>query len=172
MKKGCDFDKILFIKRKGEKIMPQIQLPLFPPDLTDINRTISFQKRNGRVYYFHYLSPIYSHEEGDIQSFRYITSQLIVNGNVKQIEVAKAFGISYISVKRGVKRLKEEGPSGFYKKKQGRTAHVLTEEVIEKIQKLLNKGDSPSKVAKDLKLKANTIRKAIQAGRLKKKDKI
>ena len=152
--------------------MPQIQLPLFPPDLTDINRTISFQKRNGRVYYFHYLSPIYSHEEGDIQSFRYITSQLIVNGNVKQIEVAKAFGISYISVKRGVKRLKEEGPSGFYKKKQGRTAHVLTEEVIEKIQKLLNKGDSPSKVAKDLKLKANTIRKAIQAGRLKKKDKI
>jgi len=152
--------------------MPQIQLPLFPEEFTDINRTISFQKRNGRVYYFHYLSPIYSHEEGDMQSFRYITSQLIVNGSVKQIEVANAFGVSYISVKRGVKRLKEEGPSGFYKKKQGRTAHVLTDEVIEKVQNLLNNGDSPGEVAKILKLQANTIRKAIQAGRLKKKEKI
>jgi len=152
--------------------MPQIQLPLFPPELIEINRTISFQKRDGRVYYFHYLSPIYSHEEGDMQSFRYITSQLIVNGNVKQIEVANAFGISYISVKRGVKRLKEEGPSEFYKKRQGRTAHVLTDEIIEKAQNLLNKGGSPGEVAKILKLKANTIRKAIQGGRLKKKKKI
>jgi predicted transcriptional regulator len=149
--------------------MPQIQLPLFPPDLTKINKTTSFQKRNGQIYYFHYLSPIYLHEEGDIESFRYITSQLIINGNVSQIEVAKAFGVSYISVKRGVKRLKEEGTAGFFKKKKGRTSHVLTEEAIEKIQNLLNKGDSPAEIAKVLKLKANTIRKAIQAGRLKKK---
>jgi len=149
--------------------MPQIQLPLFPPELTDINKIISFQKRNGQVYYFHYLLPVYSHEEGDIESFRYITSQLIINGNVTQIEIANAFGVSYISVKRGVKRLKEEGSSGFFKKKKGRTAHVLTEAVIEKAQNLLNKGDSPGEVAKILKLKANTIRKAIQAGRLKKK---
>ena len=149
--------------------MPQIQLPLFPLDLTEINKSASFQKRNGQVYYFHYLSPIYSHEEGDMESFRYITSQLIINGSVSQIEVAKAFGVSYISVKRGVKRLKEEGPSGFFKKKKGRTSHVLTEEVVERIQNLVNKGDSPAEIAKVLKLKANTIRKAIQAGRLKKK---
>ncbi|MBN1695418.1 helix-turn-helix domain-containing protein [candidate division WOR-3 bacterium] len=151
--------------------MPQIQLPLFPPELTEINRIISFQKRNGRVYYFHYLSPIYSHEEGDIESFRYITSQLIINGNVSQIEIAHAFGVSYISVKRGVKRLREKGTSGFFKKRKGRTSHILTEEIIEKAQNLLNKGDSPGEIAKVLKLKANTIRKAIQAGRLKKKSK-
>ncbi len=152
--------------------MPKIQLPLFSPDLTNINKTISFQKRGGRIYYFHYLSPLFSHEEKDLESFRFITSQLIANGNVKQIEVSKAFGVSYISIKRAVKRLKDNGSSGFFQKPKGRSPHVLTDDIIEKAQNLLNKGDKAAEVARKLSLKANTIRKAIQAGRLKKKKKI
>ena len=149
--------------------MPQIQLPLFPPELTAINKRISFQKREGQIYYFHYLTPLFSHEESDLESFRLITSQLVINGSVKEIEISRAFGVSYISVKRNVKRLKEEGTSAFFQKRKGRSAHILTAEVIEKAQNLLNKGHNAAEVGRKLNLKANTIRKAIQGGRLKKK---
>lgn len=146
--------------------MLKIQLPLFPPELTFINNQVSFQKREGRIYYFHGLFPLFSHEEKDLHSFRFITSQLVVSGRVKEIEVAKAFGVSYISVKRSVKRLREEGPKGFYKKAKARSPHVLTGEVLEKAQKLLDQGHKPVEIAKELDLKANTVRKAVQAGRL------
>lgn len=152
--------------------MPQIQLPLFSPELTEINKRLSFQKREGKIYYFHYLTPLFSHEEEDLQSFRFFTSQLVINGSVKEIEISRAFGVPYITVKRSVKRLKEEGAVGFFKKRKGRTAHILTEEIMEKAQNLLNKENKPAEVARKLDLKANTIRKAIQSGRLKKKKKL
>jgi transposase len=151
--------------------MLKMQLPLFPPELTFINRQISFQKRDGKIYYFHGLFPLFSHKESDLKSFRLITSELVVSGNVKQIEIAKAFGVTYISVKRSVKLLRKEGPEGFFKKEEAkdRTPHVLTDEVVEKVQGYLDKGYSSSEIAGKLNLKANTIRKAIQAGRLRKK---
>lgn len=149
--------------------MPQLQLPIFPPGLTLINQQIGFEKREGRIYYFHGLLPVFCHDEGDIESFRFITSQLVMGGNVKQADIVKAFGVSSISVKRSVKRLREEGTRGFFKEKQGRSAHVLTPEVQERAQRLLYNGNNASEVARRLKLKSNTIRKAIQAGRLHKK---
>lgn len=149
--------------------MPQLQLPIFPPGLTFINRQIGFEKKDGRIYYFHGLLPVFSHDEEDLESFRFITSQLVVGGNVKQADIVKAFGVSSISVKRSVKRLREQGARGFFKEKKGRSAHILTPEIQEKAQRLLYNGYNPSEVARRLKLKANTIRKAIQAGRLDKK---
>jgi len=51
-----DFGKILFYSEKGGyQAMLKMQLPLFPPELTFINKQISFQKRDGRIYYFHGL---------------------------------------------------------------------------------------------------------------------
>jgi transposase len=149
--------------------MPQLQLPIFPPGLTFINRQIGFEKREGRIYYFHGLLPVFCHDEEDLDSFRFITSQLVMGGNVKQVDIVKAFGVPSISVKRSVKRLREQGSRGFFKEKKGRSAHVLIPEVQEKAQRLLYNGHNPSEVALRLKLKANTIRKAIQAGRLHKK---
>lgn len=149
--------------------MPQILLPIFPPGLTFINPRVGFEKKDGRIYYFHGLLPVFSHDESDLESFRFIISQLIVGGNVKEIEIARAFGISYISVKRNVKRLREEGAQGFFKPKKGRSSHILTPEVIIKAQRLLNSGHTLADVAKKLNLKPNTLRKAIQTGRIHKK---
>ena len=117
---------------KEISIMPQLQLPIFPDGLTHINNLIGFEKREGRVYYFHGILPVFSHEEDDIESFRFIISQLVVSGNVKQIEISKAFGIPYINVKRSVKSLRKNGPKGFFKKRKGKSAHVLTSDKIEK----------------------------------------
>jgi transposase-like protein len=149
--------------------MLKLQLPLFAPDLTFISKHISYQKREGRVYYFHGLFPLFFHGERDLESFRFITSQLVVSGNVKEIEIARAFGVSYISVKRGVKRLREEGGRGFFKEPNRRGAHVLTVDIIEKAQRLLYKEYTVAEVAKRLDLKADTVRKATRDGRLNKK---
>lgn len=94
--------------------MPQTSLPFFPDDIRLINSLIGFQKRNGIVYYFNGSMPIYQHGEKDIRSFRLYTSQLIINGNATQSDIVRAFGVSAISVKRWVKRYREEGASGFF----------------------------------------------------------
>ena len=118
------------------------------------------------MYYFHGMLPVFSHDENDRESFRFITSQLVVGGKVQQVEIVKAFGVSSISVKRSVKRLRQEGCQGFFKERKSRGPHVLTPEVVKKAQGLLVKGQKPPEVAKKLGLKASTLRKAIQAGRL------
>ncbi|MEI7590246.1 MAG: helix-turn-helix domain-containing protein [Deltaproteobacteria bacterium] len=149
--------------------MPQLHLPIFPSGLTYINNQIGVEKKDGRIYYFHGLLPVFSHEEKDIESFRYITSQLVQAGNVSQQEIVKAFGVSCISVKRAVSRLRKQGIEGFTRKAKGGTAHVLTAEVAGRAQKVLNEGHSAGEVARQLGLKVSTIRKAIGAGRLQKK---
>ena len=80
--------------------MPQMLLPIFPPGVTRINDLIGFEAKDGRIYYFHGIMPVFSHDEEDLCPFRFITSQMVVGGNVRQAEIVKAFGISAISVKR------------------------------------------------------------------------
>lgn len=94
--------------------MPQISLPFFPEEITLINSSIGFQKRAGIVFYFAGMMPVYQHPEDDIKSFRFYTSQIVVNGNATQAEIVKAFGVSAISVKRWVKRYHQEGSKGFF----------------------------------------------------------
>ena len=149
--------------------MPQLHLPIFPQGLTYINNQIGVEKKDGRIYYFHGLLPVFFHEEKDIESFRYITSQLVQAGNVSQKEIVQTFGVTYISVKRGVRCLREHGIDGFSRKAKGGTAHVLTPEVNAKAQKLLGDGHSAAAVSRKLTLNVSTVRKAIGSGRLHKK---
>lgn len=149
--------------------MPQLHLPIFPQGLTYINNHIGVEKKDGQVCYFHGLLPVFFHDEKDIESFRYITSQLVQAGNVRQKEIVNAFGVPVISVKRAVRRLRKYGIKGFTRKAKGGTAHVLTAPVADKAQKLLGEGHSAGEVARRLGLNVSTVRKAIGAGRLHKK---
>jgi len=58
----------------------QILLPLFPAEATLINSMIAVQRRAETVYYFNGSMPMFMHNEHEIDSFRYITSQLLANG--------------------------------------------------------------------------------------------
>ena len=89
--------------------MPQSLLPIFPSDATTINEIISFCKRDGSVYYFHGCLPVFTHPAHDLMAFRLFASQLVVNGSCTQAEVVRAFGISAISMKRYVKKLRAGG---------------------------------------------------------------
>ena len=121
--------------------MIQALLPIFPKQSTRINDILAFQKKDEHVYYFNATMPIFSHHVDDLASFRMITSQLYINGNCKQIDIVNAFGVTANSVKRYVKKYREAGLEGFFQKRViKRTAHVLTPEVMERAQEMLNKG--------------------------------
>ena len=97
------------------------------------------------------------------------TSQMIVNGTVKRQEIVRAFGVPLITVKRYVKVFRERGTEGFYMAKpRHSSASVLKGEVLERAQQLLDAGQSAPEVARELQVLANTVHKAIRAGRLRK----
>jgi DNA invertase Pin-like site-specific DNA recombinase len=109
---------------------------------------------------------VFSHAQADRASFRMFTSQLVVNGNCTQMEIVRAFGISAISMKRYVKKYRKEGVTGFFKTRAARSARVLTPEVLQKAQELIEQGKERNAVAAQLGIKSDTLRKAIQAGRI------
>jgi len=94
--------------------MPQTRLPLFPDDIELINNYIGVKKENHTVFYFNGAMPVFQHAENDYASFRLFTTQLVVNGNATQAEIVRAFGVSPSSVKRWVKKYREQGPESFF----------------------------------------------------------
>ncbi len=148
--------------------MPQMHLPFFPDGVEHITSELAFEKKDGRVTYFNGHMPVFIHAEEDIATFRMITAQFCINGNAKQADISRAFGVTLISVKRAVKLYREKGVSGFYEEPNRRGAAVLTDEVLKRAQDLLNEGLETSEVAEELAVKSNTLAKAIGAGRLHK----
>ena len=146
--------------------MPQIQLPIFPEGVTRITGELGFACQDGRVTYFTGHMPVFVHDKDDIQTFRMITSQFIVNGNATQSEISKAFGVPKGTVKRYCKLYREKGPSGFYEPHRTRGPSVLTPEVLAQVQAMLDEGHDVPHAALEFGLKANTLHKAIRAGRL------
>ena len=153
--------------------MPQLQLPIFSAGITLITNELGFECRDGTVTYFTGQLPVFRHEADDLRTFRMITSQFVVNGNARQCEIARAFGIPMVSVKRAVRRYRERGPAGFYAARRGRRGPtVLTAEVIEKLEGMLEAGVERAVAARELGLKPDTVAKAMRAGRVGKKSRV
>ena len=145
-----------------------MQLPVFPGGVTEINSRIAVQQEAGVVWYIHGHLPVFQHKEQDVRSFRMFTSQMIAGGTVKPKEIAKAFGVPMVTVKRYVKLYREHGAKGFYEAKpRHSSASVLKGEVVKQAQQLLDEGRSVPEVAGELKVLGNTLHKAIRAGRLR-----
>ncbi len=148
--------------------MPQLQWPIFPDGVTEINSRIAVQKDASAVWYIHGHLPVFQHAEGDVQSFRMFTSQMIATGTVKSKEIVQTFGVPMITVKRYVKLYRDQGAKGFYDlKPRHSSASVLKGAALEQAQRLLDEGRSVPAVAGELKVLANTLHKAIRAGRLR-----
>jgi len=106
--------------------MPQALLPLICDDASRISDLISVARRDGQWFYFCGTQPVFQHQEGDLRSFRMFTAQLCVQGACKQADIIRAFGVSKSSVLRSVKKYRQEGVQGFYKRRQTRGAPVMT----------------------------------------------
>jgi transposase len=148
--------------------MPQMHLPFFPDGVEHITSELAFEKKDGQVTYFNGHMPLFIHAEEDTATFRMITAQFCINGNAKQADISRAFGITLISVKRAVKRYRQRGVAGFYEEPQRRGPAVLTEEVLKQAQERLDEGLETSAVAEQVGVKRDTLAKAIRAGRLHK----
>lgn len=146
--------------------VPQLQLPIFPEGVTRLSADLAFQRKDGWVYYIHGLGPVFQHEAKDVAAFRLFTSQLVVQGVVKEADIVKVFGVPRITVMRAVKLYREQGPKGFFKERRVRSAGVLKGETHQKVQALLDAGQSVPEVARALQLLPNTLHKAIRQGRL------
>ncbi len=151
--------------------MPQLQLPIFPKGMTLINANLGIMTQDGTVTYIYGSLPIFSHAVDDLKTFRMITSQLYVNGSAKQAEICRAFGVSRISMKRSVKIYREKGIAGFFEKPRQRGPAVLIPHVLEKVQSMLDSGQPIPEIARELDLKADTLRKAVSSGKLHKPQK-
>ena len=136
--------------------MPQLHLPLFPQGVTQISGGLSFLREGDKITYYHYDLPVFTHAESDLATFRMVTSQFCVNGHVTQAQLSRVFGIPLVTVKRAIKRFRDEGVQGFYAKKKTRGAAVLTEPVLVEAQRLLDDGRSVKEVAAQLELKSDT----------------
>lgn len=146
--------------------MPQIQLPIFADGVTDISSNLAFEKRDGRVTYFHGLFPVFTHDEADIRTFRMITSQFCVQGSATQSQIVRAFGVPIRTVKRYCKLYREKGPKGLYEPRVSRGPAVLVPDVMSKAQELLDADQDIKQVSEQLGVKRNTVQKAVRAGRL------
>ena len=146
--------------------MPQLQLPIFPEGTTQITNCLAFSCYGGKVYYFNGHLPVFSHDQDDLPTFRLFTTQLIENGSAKQGDIASAFGIPVVTIKRYVKLYREQGPKGFYAPRKKRSATKLTSDVLKDVQARIHAGQNIPDIGRELNLLPNTIHKAISNGRL------
>jgi transposase-like protein len=146
--------------------MPQLQLPIFPAGSKCITDSIAVECRNQQVVYVYGTLPIFQHAEADVQSFRLITSQLIDSGAARQVDIAEGFGVPLSTVKRYLKRLRVHGSKAFFAEPKRRSEPVLKGEARRVAESLLREGRSVPEVALATGIRANTLHKAIRAGRL------
>lgn len=146
--------------------MPQVQLPVFPAGSVEINRDLACRTEDDQVIYYNGHLPVFTHAKSDLASFRLFTSQLIVQGSATQGHVAKAFGVPLVAIKRATKLYRERGAAGFFVSKARREGSRLNAETLEQARALLVQGHPLAIVSRQTGVLTDTLRKAIDAGRL------
>lgn len=147
--------------------MPQTLLPLIPDGATPINDLISVVRQDKHWTYFCGVQPVFQHPDDDRQSFRMFTAQLCCQGACTQAQIIRTFGVSKNSLLRSVAKYRKEGINGFYQPRKGRGPSVMTAEVTAQAQKSLDLGRSRREVGEELGIQYDTLRKAINQGRLR-----
>lgn len=153
--------------RKEKSAINQTILPLVPEGATPINEILSVFRDKDTWTYFMGSYPVYSHAHGDLRMFHLTAAQMIVTGSCRACEVIRTFGVSKSSIDRAVRKYRERGLDAFLKARGSqRSGTVMTPEVIERSQELLDGYASRRAVADELEISYGTLVKAIRDGRL------
>src|SRR3974377_732649 len=140
--------------------MPQVQLPIFPAGSVEITQDLAGRTGGDQVIYYNGHLPVFTHAKKDLASFRLFTSQLIVQGSATQGDVAKAFGVPLVAIKRAAKLYRERGPAGFYVSARRREGSKLNAEKLEQARALLVQGYPLPIVSAQTGVLWDTLRKA------------
>ena len=147
----------------------QMQFPIFPSTTKLLSPTWGVFEDNDFVYYLHNGSPVHTHKKGDLNTFRYVTANLIVNHSCRASDLAEVFGFGVRNFERYAKKLREEGAEAFFKPKDGRgKCHKMTPEKLIQAQQCLDNGFSQMRTAKEIGVHEASIRYHIKKGTLKK----
>ncbi len=147
--------------------MPQGLLPLIPNGATQINERVSVIREDDEWTYFIGIDPVFRHPEKDVQSFRMFAAQLVCQRTCRQIDIIRTFGVCTNSVRRSVKKYREKGIAAFYRRRKGRGPTVMSAQVTGQAQEMLSRGCSRREVSDQLGVRYDTLRKAINQGRLR-----
>jgi len=146
--------------------MPQTLLPIIPEGASRINDLLTVVFENDSWWYFHGTFPVFHHPVEDRASFRMFTAQLVCLGACQQVDIVRTFGVSNNSVSRSVQKYRQEGAKGFFRARKGGGPTVMTAEVTAQAQQRLYAGQPRREVAAALGIKYDTLRKAIDQGRV------
>lgn len=148
----------------------QMQLPFFPTSVKPINPTLGFFKDDGVVFYLHNGSPIFCHSEGDLNSYRYITANMVDSGLCGIKELSDALGVKRRNIERYTANLRSKGADWFFNRPDKRgQCHKLTDELKQEAERLIGDFFSVSDVARMLGVSEGALRYHIKKGNIKKK---
>jgi len=147
--------------------MPQMQLPIFPAGVTEINSRVAVEAKDGQVCYVYGHLPVFQHEETDVRSFRMFTSQMIVTGSVKPKTNRRDVRRTDGHCQAIHESVSAAGCEGILREQAAAQFSIETESRnVGKCTAVLDEGRSVPEVAEEIDVLANTIHKAIRAGRL------
>lgn len=142
-------------------------LPLIPSGATRINKKVSVDRHDLQWTYYINLLPVYVHASDDHDHFRFVIAQLVVADACRPCEIIATFGVTKNKVMRAARQLRERGARSFFEpRKSRRSGTVLTPDKLKSAQQLLDGGAVRSDVASELDVRPDTLRKAINDGRL------
>lgn len=146
-----------------------MQLPIFPQSTTLVNGNVGFFEKDDFVYYLHNGSPIYCHATNDVNSYRYITANLVVTKLCRPGELAAALGVNNRNIQRYAKALREKGSDWFFHREAKRgDAHKLTAQKLQQAQQMLDDSCAVAEAARRVGVTEGALRYHFRKGRLKK----
>lgn len=147
----------------------QMQLPIFPQSTTLVNGSVGFFEKDDFVYYLHNGSPIYCHQKDDLNSYRYITANLVVTNLCSPSQLARSLGVNSRNIQRYAKALREKGSDWFFKREAKRgDAHKLTAEKLHQVQTMLDESCAVAEAARVVGVTEGALRYHLKKGSLKK----
>ena len=148
----------------------QMQLPIFPSTTKMLSPTWGVFEKDNFVYYLHNGSPVHVHEKNDINTYRYVTANLIENHSCSASALSKVFGVGVRNFERYAKRFRDFGADAFFNPIDGRgKCHKMTPDKLIEAQKYLDDNYSQMRTAKEINVNEASIRYHIKKGSLKKK---
>jgi hypothetical protein len=149
----------------------QMQLPIFPRSTKLLSATWGVFQKGDSVYYLHNGSPVYTHHKDDLNTYRYVTANLIVNNSCCATKLSAVFGVSARNFQRYAKRLRAGGSDAFFNLIDNRgRCHKMTPDKLTAAQKYLDLGYSQQRTGKAINVNEATIRYHLRKGSLTKTD--
>src|ERR1035441_10571950 len=143
--------------------MPQVQLPLFPSGTTHLNDDLAFECHDGQVTYFNGHLPVFTHAQDDLAAFRLFTSTA---APPRATFAALLACLKWPCSARWTSIGPAVLPRSLYRPNRN-PGRKLTPEVLSQVQARLDQGELVPEISRQTGVLANTIHKAIRAGRLR-----